>query len=74
MVDLAVHYVKAGGGTSAKVFKLKSLQLVGGDAVRLQKKVSLADLTTRRHFPGVHRVDALVNGQAMPIGNFTVTG
>jgi hypothetical protein len=37
MVDLAVHYVKAGGGTSAKVFKLKSLQLVGGDAVRLQK-------------------------------------
>ena len=74
LIDLAVHYVKAGGGTSAKVFKLKSLQLASSDAVRLQKKISLANLTTRRHYPGVHRVEALVNGQPMPIGSFTVTG
>jgi 3-methyladenine DNA glycosylase AlkC len=74
LVDLKVHYVKANGSTSAKVFKLKSLQLGVHDATRLQKKISLVDLTTRRHYPGRHRVEALVNGQAIAIGSFTVTG
>ncbi len=74
LVDLKVHYVRASGGTSAKVFKLKALQLGARDAARLQKKLSLADLSTRRHFPGVHRVEALVNGQAIPIGSFTISG
>lgn len=73
LVDLRLHYVKAGGGASAKVFKLKSLQLGSRDAVRLQKQISLADLSTRRHFPGVHRVEVLVNGQALPIGSFTIS-
>ena len=74
LVDLKVHYVKAGGGTSAKVYKLKALQLGARDAARLQKKLSLADLSTRRHFPGEHRVDVLVNGQVFPIGSFTLGG
>lgn len=73
LVDLKVHYVKANGSTGAKVFKLTSLQLGPHDAARLQKKISLVDLTTRRHYPGEHRVEALVNGQAIAIGSFTVT-
>lgn len=72
LVDLKVHYVKASGGSSEKVFKLKSLQLGSRDAVRLQKKLSLTDLSTRRHFPGLHRVEALVNGKALPLGGFTI--
>jgi 3-methyladenine DNA glycosylase AlkC len=74
LIDLKVHYVKANGSTSAKVFKLKSLQLGCRDAARLQKRLTLADLTTRRHFPGVHRVEAMVNGQAIALGSFTISG
>lgn len=70
LVDLQVHYVKANGSRSAKVFKLKTLQLDPGRTVRLQKNLSLAELSTRRHHLGVHMVDALVNGRASPIGKF----
>lgn len=70
LVDLQVHYVKANGSVSAKVFKLKSLELEGGQTVRLHKTLSLAEMTTRKHQPGEHRVDLLVNGQPMPLGSF----
>jgi hypothetical protein len=36
------------------------------------KTVSLAQMTTRRHYAGTHRVDLLVNGECMPLGSFEV--
>ncbi len=72
LVDLAVHYRKAGGGSSQKVFKLKTVALSGKASVRLQKKLSLAEMTTRKHHAGVHAVEVLVNGAAMPLGEFTL--
>ena len=72
MVDFQVHYQRANGVSRAKVFKLKAVELGGGATVTLQKTVSLAELTTRKHYPGEHRVDALVNGQAFALGNFTL--
>ena len=70
LVDFHVHYVKSHGGTSAKVFKMKSLRLVAGESVRLQKKLSLVEMTTRKHHAGTHVVEALINGKAMPLGRF----
>lgn len=70
LVDLAVHYVKANGSTSAKVFKLRTLDLAGQAVASFAKRLSLKDLTTRKHYPGVHRVAALVNGKALPLGEF----
>ena len=70
LVDFQVHYVKANGATRAKVFKLQSLELVPGQAVTVCKTLSLRDMTTRKHYPGRHRVEALVNGAAVPLGDF----
>lgn len=70
LVDFCVHYVKASGQTSAKVFKLKTLTLQPGETVQLGKKLSLAEMTTRKHYPGLHRVEVLLNGQAQPLGAF----
>ena len=70
LVDFQVHYVKANGSTRAKVFKLQSLELGPGDDVTLRKTVSLRNLTTRQHHPGRHRLEALVNGAAVPLGDF----
>ena len=70
MVDFAVHYVKANGTTRAKVFKLKALALGPGETVALRKKLSLKEMTTRKHFAGLHTVDLLLNGQAQPLGHF----
>jgi len=70
LVDLAVHYVKAKGLTRAKVFKLTTLELAPGQTAQLSKKLSLAEMTTRTHYPGVHPVAVLLNGQAQPLGAF----
>ncbi|MBK9574651.1 MAG: DNA alkylation repair protein [Rhodoferax sp.] len=70
LVDCCVHYVKANGQTSAKVFKLKTLELAGGDTVPLRKRLSLAQLSTRKHYAGVHRVEVLINGRAQALGSF----
>lgn len=70
MVDFQIHYVKANGATAAKVFKLKALTLAAGEQVRLQKTVSLRQMTTRKHYAGWHRIELLVNGASMPLGAF----
>lgn len=70
LVDLRVHYVKSGGRTAPKVFKLKTVALASRETLRFGKVLSLADLTTRRHYPGVHRVEVLLNGRAVHLGDF----
>jgi 3-methyladenine DNA glycosylase AlkC len=72
LVDLAVHFVKASGKTSPKVFKLKRVALPARQRVELATTVSLAVHTTRKPNPGVHRVEVLVNGRATPAGSFRV--
>jgi len=31
-------------------------------------------MTTRRHYSGKHQIDLLVNGMAIPLGSFRLTG
>jgi len=69
MADLVVHFVKA-RGTGAKTFKLKALELAPRASVELRKKIGLQQLTTRKHYPGVHKVDALLNGRRVALGGF----
>lgn len=73
LADLRVHYMKANGKTAPKVFKLKTVELAGKAAQAFTKKLSLAELTTRRHYPGLHGVEVLLNGRAVKIGDFTVS-
>lgn len=72
LVDLAVHFVKADGRTVPKVFKLKRLKLAARASAEFETKVSFAPMTTRRHSPGRHRAEAIVNGTAYPLGGFTL--
>jgi 3-methyladenine DNA glycosylase AlkC len=72
LVDMAVHFVKANGRTSPKVFKLKRLTLAARGRVPLATSVSLAVHTTRTPQPGRHSIDVIVNGKAIAIGGFQV--
>lgn len=70
LVDFRIHYIKANGSSSAKVFKLTAIDLAPGQSASLRKTVSLAEMTTRKHFAGIHRVEALLNGQVVEVGSF----
>jgi 3-methyladenine DNA glycosylase AlkC len=72
LADFTVHFVKASGKTAPKVFKLRRLVLPAKGRLSLEGRVSFADLTTRRHYPGVHRLDLLLNGVSFPIGQARV--
>ena len=72
LVDLAVHFVKARGVTSPKVFKLKRVALGAGERVELSSSISLAVHTTRKPHAGKHAVDIVVNGVSAPLGAFDV--
>jgi 3-methyladenine DNA glycosylase AlkC len=72
LIELRVHFVKANGRSSPKVFALKELELQPHGSVRLTKAVSLAQHTTRTHYPGEHRVEVLVNGRASGTGVFDI--
>lgn len=70
LADLRVAYVKADGSTRAKVFKLRELELPAGASQPLAKRLSLAQMTTRIHHPGRHRVELMLNGRALALGQF----
>ena len=72
LVDIAVHFVKANGKASPKVFKLTRSALPPRGLLELQTSVSLAVHTTRKPRAGRHAVDVIVNGKARRIGSFEV--
>jgi 3-methyladenine DNA glycosylase AlkC len=72
LVDLRVHFVKSTGRATPKVFKLKTMDLAPGEHAAIRKTISLAPMTTRKHYAGKHIVDVLVNGRVTPLGAFTV--
>ena len=74
LVDFVVHFVKANGITSPRVFKGGELDLLPEESETITKTVSAAVHTTRRPYPGTHRIDALVNGVARPdVARFEIT-
>lgn len=72
LVDLRLHAVKSDGSLRPKVFKMRRLSLAPGASERLSSSISFRPMTTRTHHPGRHRLEALVNGAAHPLGNFLV--
>ncbi len=72
LVDFAVHFVKADGSTRPKVFKLTRATLPARGRVTCRGRVSLKVHTTRKPYPGRHRIEARVNGHAIPVGEFVV--
>lgn len=73
IADFRIQFVKANGKAAPKVFKLKTLDLTPGARARLRKSVSLKPMTTRRHYPGTHRVELLLNGRVQSLGHFVLT-
>jgi 3-methyladenine DNA glycosylase AlkC len=74
LVDLQVNYASAKGQARKKVFKLKALKLQPGESWQLQKSLSLANLSTRKHHPGLHSLALLINGQTFELGQFHLQG
>ncbi|MFN8945010.1 MAG: DNA alkylation repair protein [Pseudobdellovibrionaceae bacterium] len=74
IIDYAIHFQKANHKLSAKVFKLKNITLKKNETLVVQKKHSIKPITTRRYYPGLHRLEVFANGQSVGIKDFYLTG
>jgi 3-methyladenine DNA glycosylase AlkC len=63
VVDYVVHYARANGKTSAKVFKWSEFALAPRATAALTKRQTIRDFSTRRHFAGKHVVELQINGR-----------
>lgn len=73
MIDYAVHHRKANGTTAPKVFKWTSATLEPGATINIEKRHAIRPITTRRYYPGAHRVVILVNGQEAADADFQLS-
>jgi 3-methyladenine DNA glycosylase AlkC len=64
-IDYIVHHQKANGSTSPKVFKWQSRTLKANEALLLTKKHTIKPITTRVYYPGVHKIEVLINGDVV---------
>jgi len=70
VIDYAIHFVKANGQTKPKVFKWKNLKLKPHEKVLLNKTHVIKEITTRHYFPGIHKIELLVNGKTKAVTEF----
>lgn len=70
-IEYAIEYVKKQGRISKKVFKISEREFAKGSHVILRKH-SLRQMTTRTHYPGIHRLEILVNGASKATCQFKV--
>ena len=62
VLDYVIHHRKANGSTSPKTFKWRTGPLAAGGTLELEKRHAIREITTRKYYPGEHRVEIQVNG------------
>ncbi|MGQ3210945.1 DNA alkylation repair protein [Shinella sp.] len=70
MIDYAIHHVKANGSLAPKVFKWKQLDLPAGGRQTIDKDHAIRPITTRVYYPGMHRIEILINGAVCATADF----
>ncbi len=63
-IEYGIYYVKANGRLSRKVFKI-SEGSYDGSRKKISRKQTFKDLTTRKHYPGEHKLTIIINGCEM---------
>lgn len=64
-IEYGIDFVKSGGRVSRKLFLLSDKTVAGGQTVRGVRQHRWANLSTRRHYSGLHRIVLLVNGREL---------
>jgi 3-methyladenine DNA glycosylase AlkC len=61
-LEYGIDYVKANGKRNQKIFQISDISLKGHEKRSYIKKHSFANLSTRKHYPGIHSIALIING------------
>ena len=65
VLDYAVSFARNGGKVHRKVFKWRTCVLEAGQIIDFKRSHHFVDRTTRKHVAGLHKIELLVNGDAV---------
>ena len=69
-MEYQIHFVKAGGHTTPKVFQIGTYDMQPDASLTINRKHKFADLTTRKHYAGKHTLVVVINGKAHASADF----
>lgn len=72
-LEYGIDYVKANGKRNRKIFQISEITLNENEEKYYTKKHSFADMTTRKHYPGLYTISLIVNGVEKGSQNFKLT-
>lgn len=61
-IEYIVHFIKVNGKPSPKVFHIKEVAMQPGKHA-ITKKHTFKNMSTRKHYPGEHRFEVVINGE-----------
>ncbi len=73
-IEFALHFMKANGKQNKKIFKIAENTYPAGKICFFSRKLSFKDLSTRKHYPGRHRLAIIINGTESSGMDFMVSG
>lgn len=72
IIDYRVYFIKNNGNLKPKVFKIKEMNIEGGELVEINKKHLFKNFTTRKHYAGKHALEIVINGNAVAKKQFAL--
>jgi 3-methyladenine DNA glycosylase AlkC len=71
-IEYVVYYVKAGGRQTKKLFKLSENNFHPGSVYSFTRQQRFQDFTTRKHYPGKHKLGIIINGKELAAKEFSL--
>lgn len=73
-LEYAIDYVKANGKRNRKIFQISEVSLKANVKKPYTRNHSFVDLSTRKHYPGVHSITLIINGIERGLHDFELRG
>lgn len=70
LIDYVIYHKKANGKLAPKVFKWKTVELVGNGKVEATKQHSIKPISTRKYYAGAHQCAVQINGEILQTVDF----
>lgn len=61
-LEYGIDYMKSNGKRNRKIFKISEVSLKENEKKSYMKKHSFADVSVRKHYPGIHSIAIIING------------
>lgn len=69
-LEYAIYFLLQNGSHYKKVFKISERRLNPGEKLPIEKRHSFKVITTRKYYPGLHKLSVIINGREVKTGKF----